>query len=60
MIKSIKKSAIHVQNPAEKIQVKQDEKPITSIKKSEILVLCVAVLGSYLVYKMIQSKPKRE
>jgi hypothetical protein len=38
MTKSIKKSTIPVQNPAEKIQEKQDEKSITSKKKKEILI----------------------
>jgi hypothetical protein len=60
MTKSIKKSTIHVQNPAEKIQKKQVEKSITSKKKKEILMLCVAILGSYITYNMIKSKHKRE
>ena len=49
-----------MQNPKEKIQAKQDEKSITSKKKKEILMLCVAILGSYITYNMIKSKPKRE
>ena len=49
-----------MQNPAEKIQKKQVEKSITSKKKKEILMLCVAILGSYITYNMIKSKPKRE
>ena len=49
-----------MQNPKEKIQEKQDEKSITSKKKKEILMLSVAILGSYIIYNMIKSKPKRE
>jgi hypothetical protein len=60
MTKSIKNSTSHAQNPAEKIQARQDEKSITPKMSDFALMTCAAIVAYHLTYKMIKSKPKRE
>jgi hypothetical protein len=60
MTKSIKKSTIHVQNPVEKMQAKQDQKSITPKLNYIAMMICAATVTYYLNNKMIKSKPKRE
>jgi hypothetical protein len=60
MTKSNETSTTYMQNPAEKIQARQDEKSITPKMSDFALMTCQAMVAMHLTCKMIKSKPKRE